>query len=227
MNIKDLWEQGKKEEIAFWRGIISGADRRYHSNFLNRIRAEQPFTPWLIGLIRTSAPENSKILDIAAGPVTQLGWEYRGKRLDITAIDVLADEYNALLDEYGLKPPVRTGKGEAEQLAQIFPPNTFDLIHIRNALDHCYDPVKVVAGALAILKPGAVFVVQSNINEAKQEKYIGLHQWNVDAENGELIFWRPGDRIRLNERFSGAIEVELNVNRNDQFLKALIRKTGR
>ena len=47
-----------------------------------------------------AAPEGVtvRVLDVGAGPLTALGKVWPGRTLELTAVDPLADEYNAILD---------------------------------------------------------------------------------------------------------------------------------
>ena len=47
----------------------------------------------------------------------------------VYAVDPLADDYNVLMDELGLVPPVRPIKGMAECLTDLFEEGTFDFAH--------------------------------------------------------------------------------------------------
>jgi hypothetical protein len=72
-------------------------------------------------LERSPADEIS-ILDVGAGPLTWLGYRYSGKKLTIVPVDPLAAEYDRLLHEAGLEPPVRTIPVAGEELLEHFDP---------------------------------------------------------------------------------------------------------
>ncbi len=48
-------------------------------------------------------------------------------------------------------------KWEGEQLLTMFEPETFDLTFARNALDHSYEPIRVIRNMIGLVKTGASF----------------------------------------------------------------------
>lgn len=191
--IEEVWKNGIKPEVQFWRGVIFGSEKRptWQQNFLERCNPEKPFEKKLAGFF-TRPLREARVLDVGAGPVSVLGWVHNGIKINITAVDPLADQYNALLDEAKIVPPVRTTACDGEKLTDIFPQNSFDVVHMRNALDHSYDPVRVISQAMAVARPGGSFVIRTHVNEAVHEEYAGFHQWNICLENEHLVVWRPG-----------------------------------
>jgi SAM-dependent methyltransferase len=101
--------------------------------------------------------------------------------VDHRDIDALADQYDAILDKYHIMPSVRTEKLEAEKIAQRFPANTFDLCFARNCLDHAYDPEDAILQMITVTKPGCYVLLEHFRNEAEENGYEGLHQWNFDT----------------------------------------------
>lgn len=200
----DAWSSGWRHETAFWQEIISGSPNQpaeWCAEMLDRCSADRAFDPEVSALVTTAPLDAAVILDLCAGPVSILGWHHGGARLDIRPYDALADRYDALLAEAGLVPPVRTRRGEAERVAEFLPPGSADLVHIRNGLDHCYDPVAVVAGCAAVLKPGGALFLRTYQNEAESARYHGLHQWNIANRDGRLVIWRPGIEVDVGQRF--------------------------
>jgi SAM-dependent methyltransferase len=206
---RETWLSGLDSEVSWWRGVINavGDEAQWHDELAARAQPDKPFADWLVPLITTAPLSEAKVLDVAAGPISVLGWVHDGKPVAVTAVDALADEYNQMLDRKGLTPPVRTVRCEAENLSDIFPPASFDLVYMQNALDHCYDPLRVIDSALKLLKPGASFIISSYINEAASAHYEGLHQWNVDIDEGEMVLWRPDARIRVADVLGDAFQV--------------------
>ena len=60
--------------------------------------------------------DHVRILDVGSGPLTKLGKTHPSKRLEITATDLLANDYDHLLAELGVLPPVRTVHADAERI---------------------------------------------------------------------------------------------------------------
>lgn len=143
------------------------------------------------------------ILDVGAGPVTSVGRRYDGVPLNVVAVDPLAKKYNRLLDSAGLEPPVRTEQVEGERLLERFGEEKFDITYARNALDHAVDPVLIIEQMLAVVRPGGYVVLRHGTNEAVQQGYSQLHQWNFDAREGTLIVWHPNGETNISSELAG------------------------
>lgn len=129
----------------------------------------------------------SKILDVGAGIVTTLGATINNITLDITAIDILADEYNSLLETYHLDFPNRTIKGTFEGIVDQFGENSFDFIYARNSLDQCLRPIHALWNMIRACKPDGYIFVQVDENSATKSGYGGLTLWDFCILNGKLL----------------------------------------
>ena len=128
-----------------------------------------------------------------------------------------------MLDRVGVEPPVRTTQCESEKLTEVFGTNAFDLVYARNTLDHSYDPVKAIRSMIDVVKPGCHALLEHAQNEAEEENYMGMHQWNLSVDDGRFYVWRPGTRIDVAEALAdvGAVTEAL---RRDPINRVVIRK---
>src|SRR5688572_27191185 len=103
-----IWRRGLNSELKFWytffgtKGLGSeGFERR-----LDRDSVLQDAT--VISKLDLLPPQDKplRILDVGAGPVTNLGRIYKGRRLSIVAVDCLADRYNEILEMFDIQPEV-------------------------------------------------------------------------------------------------------------------------
>ena len=180
------WQNNLNSELNFWRYIM--ADRGLAEGSAADVTARlDPQTP-LQDELRALLPSRGavRILDIGAGPFTTIGKVWGKRKVEIVAIDALADDYDKALVEFGIVPPVRTIKCDGETVDTQFAPNSFGLVHISNALDHCYDPLKVLQAALTVVKPEGHIFLSHAVNEGKFHRYEGLHQWDLSAVGDEL-----------------------------------------
>jgi SAM-dependent methyltransferase len=136
--------------------------------------------------------------------MTFLGRTYRGKRLNITACDPLADEYADMARRHGIARPVETVRPDAERLTERFAQDSFNLVHASNSLDHAYDPFRAIEQMLAVTKPGGSVILRHFPNEAVKENYQGLHQWNFEDRDGRAVLWNHSAEHDLTEHF-GAV----------------------
>ena len=118
-------------------------------------------------------------------------------------MDPLADEYDTILTKHGVVPVVRTLKCFGEKLTEFFRANTFDLVFARNSLDHSYDPALIISNMLTVVRQGSFVLLEHHIDEAKRQRYKGLHQWNFSLnENGNLIVESQRGIINVSQRYA-------------------------
>lgn len=143
------------------------------------------------------------ILDVGADPLTYLGKIFEGKRINITAVDPLADEYDLILDKYQIQPLIRTQKLAAEELTKRFSPSTFDLVVARNSIDHAYGPESGVLQMIDVVKSGQYVLLEHRQNEAENENYSGLHQWNFSlSANGDFLISSKFDKVNKTKKYA-------------------------
>ena len=127
-------------------------------------------------------------MDVGAGPLTTLGNECNGQRVDLFATDVLAATYNKILAAQNVTPPVRTMYAAAEHLEKHFDAGSFDLVHCSNALDHSQDPYQALRSMLAVVKLGHKVLVYSHVNESTRMLHAGMHRYDLfPDERGHLM----------------------------------------
>src|SRR6185295_6270228 len=102
-----------------------------------------PVDTQLADMLQETAKDGvAKLLDVGCGPYTVVGKRIDGLRLDITAVDPLADAYVELMRRHQHQPLIAPHFAVAEDLAAFFPASSFDVVHCRNALDHSFDPIR-------------------------------------------------------------------------------------
>jgi SAM-dependent methyltransferase len=197
-----LWRRRRSDEVDFWAGWLTGApgteqwasDRDERFDPSTEIR-----DPLVRAELEANPDEEISILDVGAGPVTWLGFRYPGKTLTIVAVDPLADEYDRLLAEAELHPPVHTVAVSGEALLEHFGSRRFDIAYASNALDHSADPLAIISNMVALVREGGVVLLRHKRNEGQQALYGGLHQWNFDARDDRLVLWNEVTEIDVGE----------------------------
>jgi SAM-dependent methyltransferase len=184
---------GLAYEQGFWDRYLRTGGDRWREDFRSRLDPNTPLADYHRRFVDEIPGDEVRILDVGAGPLTLLGKTHPTKRLSITAVDVLAPEYDRLLARHGITPPVRTIYAAAEDLPSCFAPDSFDLVNAQNCVDHMENPLAAIEGMLTVVRPGGWVVMDHAENEAEREGYRGLHQWNFTVSDGEfLIRGRPG-----------------------------------
>ena len=171
-------------ELEFWARFVKSG--RFINNWINGDVNPEPTPAGIADLIRPY--KDGIALDIGSGVTSVL----RGRFAKVVAVDPLAPLYEVVFDYelHGLMPAIGcTG----EELLNHFDTDTFDVVHISNALDHCQDPVKVMKNMWQLVRHGGLVIVQGFINEGEKENYQGFHQWNISGSNkGMLIKDKKG-----------------------------------
>jgi SAM-dependent methyltransferase len=201
-----------KEEVGYWADWLSTKGGKWAEDYAFRFDPAAEVEDPALREALTALPQREvSILDVGAGPASAVGCRFPGKDLVVVAVDPLADSYNRLLAKSDVDPPVRTEALEGERLAQRFGPDRFEIAYSRNALDHAVDPVLIVEQMLAVVRPGGYVVLRHGRNEAVDEEYVQLHQWNFDERDGQLVIWRPGQETNVTEAFAGLAEVTCRI----------------
>ena len=193
-----VWRARTASEVDFWADWLAGApgteqwasDREERLDPTTEIR-----DPLVRAELERHPAEEISIVDVGAGPLTWLGYRYPGKTLEIVPVDPLADDYDRLLREAGLEPPIRTIRVAGEELLEHFDAGTFDIAYATNALDHSADPLAIISNMVAVVRPGGAVLLRHKRNEGESARYGGLHQWNFDAVDGSLLLWNNASRV--------------------------------
>lgn len=210
------WEQGKEFELHFWDHWLSTGGDRWPDEFRERVSPDTALQDYLSACLDPEA-QAIRILDVGAGPLTIVGKRLPDRPLEVIAVDALAEEYDEMLSRHGINPAVRTEKLHSEDLLKRFDPGTFDLVHIRNSLDHCYDPLSVLWQSLALLKPGCCLVLNHEANEGEQAGYAGFHRWNLTVEREDLILWNLKTRVSVKDEFGALASLETKASPDAEY----------
>jgi len=170
-----------------------------------------------------------RLLDVGSGPLTPLGKVHPRRRLEITACDALAPQYDQILEQAGITPPVRTVEAHGERLLETFGPDTFDLVHCGNALDHHYDPVAALEGMLAVTRPGGMVLLNHYVNEGVFQDYLGMHQWNIEQRGDHTVIWNRSHVRDVETLLAGRATVTTSSRTSGQDrerLETLVVKAG-
>jgi SAM-dependent methyltransferase len=207
---KNKWESGIKYEIDFWDSYLSTGGLQWSADYLGRLNPELPLQ------VRPSEllPEKKEIsiLDVGAGPFTFLGKINEGKKIDITAVDPLADEYDFLLAKYNIIPLVRTRRVAAEDLTSFYQDFSFDLVFARNCIDHSYNPEKAILQMIRIVRNESFVLLEHRENEAKNENYSGLHQWNFSvSSSGDFLISSKYTLVNFTQKYSKECDITCEI----------------
>jgi SAM-dependent methyltransferase len=214
--IKDLLHMPQVErstalerEVQFWRNWLSKKGMYWPDDYHARFDPDRLIDGHLATYIDCVDRDRVRVLDVGSGPLTKLGKKHLSKRIEITATDILADEYDRLLGEFGIVPPVRTIYADAERLVEQFGPDAFDVVNGQNCIDHTAHPREAIEQMVAVTRPGGYVVLFHAENEGQREHYDQLHQWNFTCEDGAFIIRdRMGRTENMTQRLAASCDVE-------------------
>jgi SAM-dependent methyltransferase len=225
---KLIWrEKGVDHELEFWSRWFATRGYLWKDDFERRFEADAVLDEKLIvRLLPEIDADPVTILDVGAGPVTVLGKRYPGRSLRITPVDALAEDYDRLLSQFEVEPPVRTLACSGEELLRKFRPETFDVAYARNSLDHSYDPLAIIHNMISVVKTGGFVVTRHVRAEGEHQRYSGFHQWNFDIEGGHLVLWNKAAKHDVTEAVRAVADVEAfrDDHGGDDWVVAVLRK---
>jgi hypothetical protein len=189
---EQIRDVGKAEEIEFWRGFMHSD--RCKSNWCDS--APNPeCEPEIHGMLRYMAWSYARhgspmeVLDIGSGPISIFSNAFHGMTVNLKAADPLADDYEKLwTDEARRLRVTRPVPVPGEELMRHFGKNSFDVTHIRNAIDHAVHPILVVEQMIEITRKDGIIIIHGFEDEALIQQWGGFHQWNMRLVGGELEF---------------------------------------
>lgn len=196
----DAWRARASEEVGFWQNWIRTEGAAWPEGYKRKTDPNAPLVPMVRNFLKEisfSFNRPVKILDIGSGPLSYVGTRCADYDVDLTVVDPLAAEYNKLLDEKNVTGVQRPEHGFFETAVQQFGTNTFDVVWCFNSLDHSIDPVAGLFNLLSVCRIGGGMILSFHPNEADEGGYQGLHQWNLDFEDGDMIVSQKGRKFSL------------------------------
>lgn len=221
LSSRDRWSKRASDEARYWRDALRSPDAA--SGFADRLDFGKAITGTALrrALEELEATEIS-ILDVGSGPLTSVAGTYPGKRIEVVAIDPLADEYVEILREAGIDAPVLPIACRGEQILEKYSPGTFDIAFIANALDHSADPLVVLENMLGVVKPAGRVVLWHLRNEGERNNYFGIHFWNIECRDGRFVIWNRETSHDVTALLSDRFDVECWASDGDR-VNCLIR----
>jgi SAM-dependent methyltransferase len=224
-----LWRARSGSEVEFWAGWLAGTtgNEEWTRDRDSRLDPDTQITDPLVRaeLDRNNAQEIA-VLDVGAGPITSLGYRYPGKTVTIVPTDPLADDYDRLLGDAALDPPVRTIRVPGEELLEYFGARRFDIACAVNALDHSADPLTIISNMAAVVRPGGVVLLRHKRNEGESARYGGLHQWNFDVVDDNLLIWNNAVEVDVGSALSGRAVTSASILGQEAIARLVITEAG-
>ena len=186
----EVWRDGVQSEILFWRNWLLRHGGEFREDFKYRFDPKNQVCGVLRDVVsqffdKSHNATSLEILDVGAGPITVVGRWFEERKLNITAVDALAEFYDQLPYPQ-IRPDPQTLACKTEELDKIFQPYSFDIVHAQNTLDHHIDAPLAFKQMLHVAKRGGILVAIHHHNEALHGNWSGLHQWNFFVYENDL-----------------------------------------
>ncbi len=218
------WLSGIPYEVAFWRSYYGNKRRRDDlfrwSLYDKPCHLDNFDIDKYVDDLKTPEP---KLLDVGCALSYMFSSNINGKHFNVDYVDPLAPFYNQILRKYSIERP-EIKFGMIESLSGSYAPNTVDFIHVRNALDHCSNPLNGIIQALAALKIGKVLYLNHFRNEAENEGYRGFHQFNINEKDGNFILWNKDTELNVTEICKEFAEVTTSVTSEGRIVSVITKK---
>lgn len=195
------------EELAFWDSELS-LKGRFAEFTKKRIDHKQRKEEFPTGVFDATVPlleqhfgakRPFKCIELGSGPLSNLAYGVDTGLLDVTAVDVLADDYKYLYEKYGLLDfPIKPVPGGGETLADLFEKESFHYAYARNALDHTEDIVLSFRNLVSLTKKNGYIILQHFVREGSKNDWSDTHQWDIElTSNGLVAFNSRGQEFSL------------------------------
>lgn len=179
-NHPDNLTQSLYMELSCWATYLSegNEDLRDRMEGDGRDICDEDVIHWCKAFI-SEMGRRPVVLDFAAGPASSLIYLERAGLAELVASDTLGREYRQMFEHYGVETSVVPQFGIGELVDTQFEPGSFDLVHIRNALDHTQAPALCWLNLFQLVRVGGVLCHSHAVREATFENWEALHQFDL------------------------------------------------
>lgn len=212
------WARSLGSEVGFWRELLeppetsnmaptSAGDARLAHRWLETGEVQWSWDDlcgFVVDARSTGQRGSPRILNTGSGPLAPgplscgqgVGKGSGASTIPVVSTDGLARFYLRSFDELGVQPPQFSIQCPVESLQVCFPREHFDVVHMRNALDHAVDPLLGIRRMLEVTRPGGWVLLRHARNEGVPGQFrVGLHQWAFDVvqdgSSARFVIWNP------------------------------------
>lgn len=211
----EIWIDNMMSEIGYWIREVADIRGRNHEHNI-KCRKNNAF---IHEYVSPQIKGGEVVMDIGCGLVSRYGTQLKdGNTVKLVPVDALAHFYNCINGRIidGLKQGYSCHFGMFEFLGQMYGKDYADYIIINNALDHCIDPWKSLIGCVYTLKQGGRMYLSHRRAEAVYEDWMGLHRWNIDCKDGDLLIWNKENAVNITEKLSEYADVYVRYDDTEE-----------
>jgi SAM-dependent methyltransferase len=220
----EVWLDGLKDELNFWYLSVALDGWSWAESY--RLRLQGDFDFQFPATLEHFHDRQIHCLEVGTGAMSALGTRHPTKEIVLYPTDALADAFNRIFADFGVKTKFPVLQCDAEKLEGKFEQNFFHFAYASNCLDHCYNPAAAIQSMYRLIRPAGTMVLAHHINVAEAEHYTGLHQWNLCPEDGKFCLWNKESRIYVNDILPPGTEFRIDVLPEQNWFTVYIRKAA-
>lgn len=218
----ERWKVRSSSETKYWADALRDPGAR--ERFADRLDPEGEISDApLERAVEEVVGDEIAVLDVGSGPLTSVGKRRNGRRVVVTPIDPLAEDYERVLRECDYDAPVLPVACDGEEIVARFGAGRFDVAYSLNALDHSTDPTIVIGQMLESLKPDGRVALTHMHNEGERNGYFGIHFWNFEVRGDRLFIWNRHVEHDVTAELAGTHEVEAWPSDDGERVHGIIR----
>jgi SAM-dependent methyltransferase len=193
--LSHLRAKSRKARLEFWQKWL-GPECPWPQARAERLQKGRPLPQWAAACAPPGLT-HLRILDVNAGPVTSLGVRSSTLDVELIPIDELARNYDRLLDEMQVVPPLRTQFCNPEDCLTTFGNSAFDCIYSHNGLFTSEDPVPFYQSLLQCLRPSGSLIFFLDFTEDPHVPQRNAMRFFHMVRNDRVIIVQKGFRRDL------------------------------
>ncbi len=180
-----------EHELNFWKQFVT--TERFQENW-NSDGINPELEEDVLNLLKDRKDE--VWADLGSGPVSILKGLAQVTGNTLHSFDPLAEHYRDIVPGCNvIKARIEHIKQDASewQSSSRGFNGKYDIVHMRNAIDHTQDPFRALYNMRGMLKKGGMMIVHGFENEGAHENYEGFHKWNaVVLDGGVGLYSKSG-----------------------------------
>jgi SAM-dependent methyltransferase len=205
VQVQEFYDEA--EQIAFWDRWLASQGGEWRNDFLMRTQ-RHPLSKNIHPMASNYDPNTSnvlRILDVAPGPLTHVGTEWAGGKVELRVIDPNAREYIRLLNMYNIHPPVAPEHAAMTEVARRCGNQTFDVIIMSDSLRKSANPMETLLQCARLLRPGGHMVVGHSKDKAL---------WHLEEIEGSAIFTYNYQFVNISAILSTAVNITIDSSQD-------------
>jgi SAM-dependent methyltransferase len=204
------WASNLHEELEFWSYWAESNGSPNPAHHAERINPNTPIQSRVVAHGLTLKKQHLDVLDVGSGPLTKVGHKSpENMSINVSTCDPLAPAYIEAFKRHGIKIPNPPNFALGEYLSSFYNYNSVDVITCNNALDHSFDPIRALNEMLRVVRVGGIIICSHKRNEGNNANYHGLHQFNIDTNNGNPIIWNQNLKVAIHSELEVQTRTEI------------------